>query len=94
MAAFRINDKVPDFDCETSQGPINFHEYLGDSWGILFSHPGDYTPVVSLKCMHAMAISCQPSFPGDHIWLATAFVSPLQTENNLIDPFTHSAPQS
>jgi alkyl hydroperoxide reductase subunit AhpC len=45
----RLGDVAPDFVQESSAGPIKFHEYLGDSWGILFSHPADYTPVCTTE---------------------------------------------
>lgn len=49
MSVIRLGDEAPNFTAQTSLGEINFHEWLGDSWGILFSHPADYTPVCTTE---------------------------------------------
>ena len=56
----RLGDEAPDFTAETSQGTIRFHEWLGDSWGVLFSHPKDFTPVCTTELGYMAKI--EPEF--------------------------------
>jgi thioredoxin-dependent peroxiredoxin len=54
--ALTIGDTAPDFEAETTEGPISFHDWLGDSWGVLFSHPRDFTPVCSTELGYMASI--------------------------------------
>jgi len=49
MATLRLGDEAPNFTAQTTEGVIDFHQWLGDSWGVLFSHPADYTPVCTTE---------------------------------------------
>jgi alkyl hydroperoxide reductase subunit AhpC len=54
--SLHLGDEVPNFQANTTIGHIDFYEYLGDSWGVLFSHPADYTPVCTTELGRTAAL--------------------------------------
>lgn len=54
MPDIKLGDTVPDFEQDSTHGTIKFYDYLGDSWGILFSHPKDYTVRTSFQGLHSL----------------------------------------
>ena len=60
--ALRLNDTAPDFTAQTTKGPIEFHKWIGDGWGVLFSHPKDFTPVCTTELGYMAKI--EPEFKG------------------------------
>jgi len=75
--ALRLGDIAPDFTAETSQGTIHFHEWLGDSWGVFFSHPRDYTPVCTTELGAVARI--KPEFDQRNTKVIAISVDPLES---------------
>ncbi len=73
--ALSIGDTAPDFEAETTEGRISFHDWLGDSWGVLFSHPRDFTPVCSTELGYMASI--KPEFDKRNTKIIGLSVDPV-----------------
>jgi alkyl hydroperoxide reductase subunit AhpC len=82
MSTLRLGDKAPNFDAETSEGKLNLYDYLGDSWGILFSHPADYTPVCTTEL--GTAAKYKPEFDKRNVKMIALSVDGVKSHKEWI----------
>jgi len=75
--SLRINDTAPNFKADTTQGPIDFHEWIGDQWAILFSHPKDFTPVCTTELGYMARI--EPEFTRRNCKIVGLSVDPVDS---------------
>jgi alkyl hydroperoxide reductase subunit AhpC len=73
----RINDIAPDFTAQTTQGPVHFHEWIGDGWAVLFSHPKDFTPVCTTELGSVAAL--EPEFRKRNCKVIGLSVDPVES---------------
>jgi alkyl hydroperoxide reductase subunit AhpC len=75
--SLRINDTAPDFTAETTQGTINFHEWIGDGWAVLFSHPKDFTPICTTELGYMAGLA--PEFKKRNVKIIGLSVDPVES---------------
>ena len=81
--ALRLGDLAPDFTAETTEGTVKFHEWLGNSWGVLFSHPADYTPVCTTELGRTAQLKSE--FEKRNVKVLAISVDPLDSHKSWIN---------
>ena len=74
--SIRLGDEAPDFSAETTEGTVNFHDWLGDGWGVLFSHPKDFTPVCTTELGYMAGL--KPEFDKRNVKVIGLSVDPVE----------------
>jgi len=81
--SLRLGDTAPDFTQESSEGPISFHKWLGDSWGVLFSHPADFTPVCTTEL--GLTAKLKEEFAKRNVKVVALSVDPVDSHKKWIN---------
>lgn len=81
--SIRLGDPAPNFRAKTTQGELDFYEYLGDSWGVLFSHPADFTPVCTTELGHMAKLSHE--FAKRNVKVIAISVDPLSSHYDWVN---------
>jgi alkyl hydroperoxide reductase subunit AhpC len=81
--ALQLGDEAPDFEAQTTEGPIRFHDWIGDSWAVLFSHPKDFTPVCTTELGYMASI--KPEFDRRGVKIIGLSVDPIDKHEQWAD---------
>ena len=83
MSSLRLGDIAPDFEQDSSAGPVRFHEWLGNSWGVLFSHPADFTPVCTTEL--GLTAKLKDEFAKRGVKVIALSVDPVESHRRWIE---------
>ena len=86
--ALTIGDTAPDFQAETTEGPISFHDWIGDSWAVLFSHPRNFTPVCTTELGYMASI--KPDFDKRNVKIIGISVDPISNHEKWAEEIERS----